>query len=140
MSKRLDSELNLRALIYFTAGLVVLLVVTAFLMWGLSGLLRDVASESDAPPSMIPEARMPYLPPEPRLQGDPIGDLRTLRAEEDRHLESYAWVDRGAGLARIPIERAMDLMAAGVESGAPEGTEVPTESLAPAQGHTGGGS
>jgi hypothetical protein len=31
------------------------------------------------------------------------------RAVRD-HLEGYAWIDRQAGIARIPIERAMDLI------------------------------
>ena len=50
-------------------------------------------------------------PPEPRLQTAPLGDLATLRASEDARLHGYAWVDREAGVVRIPIERAIDLLA-----------------------------
>ena len=50
-------------------------------------------------------------PPAPRLQSDPLADLATLRASEDAALHGYGWVDRRAGVARIPIERAMDLVA-----------------------------
>lgn len=32
----------------------------------------------------------------------------SLRKAQQRKLEQYGWVDRDAGLARIPIERAMD--------------------------------
>jgi hypothetical protein len=37
--------------------------------------------------------------------------LRELRAREDRELHSYAVVDTASGVYRIPIERAMDLVA-----------------------------
>lgn len=40
----------------------------------------------------------------------PVEQLRALRAEEQRLLTSYGWVDRSAGLVRIPIERAMDVL------------------------------
>ena len=36
-------------------------------------------------------------------------DLRDLRAREDEMLDSYGWVDRNAGIVRIPIDEAMRL-------------------------------
>lgn len=39
------------------------------------------------------------------------GDLVDLRTLEDRLLHSYGYVDREAGKVRIPIERAMELLA-----------------------------
>lgn len=50
------------------------------------------------------------LPPEPRLQANPVGDLHEARERERRSLHEYAWVDRPAGRVRIPIERAIDLV------------------------------
>lgn len=50
-------------------------------------------------------------PPEPRLQTSPIEDLKMLRARDDAALHHYAWVDREAGVVRIPIERAIELLA-----------------------------
>jgi hypothetical protein len=38
--------------------------------------------------------------------------LRDLRGREDTALESYGWVDREAGIVRIPIDRAIGLVAA----------------------------
>jgi hypothetical protein len=35
-----------------------------------------------------------------------------LEAETRQHLAGYGWVDRSAGVVRIPIERAMERMAA----------------------------
>jgi len=33
-----------------------------------------------------------------------------LRAEQQKQLQRYGWVDRDAGIATIPIDRAMDLV------------------------------
>lgn len=34
-----------------------------------------------------------------------------LRAAQEKELQRYGWVDRDAGIATIPIDRAMDLVA-----------------------------
>jgi hypothetical protein len=50
------------------------------------------------------------------VEQTPIVDTRTaadLRDVQRRELESWGWVDRDAGIARIPIERAMDVVARG---------------------------
>jgi hypothetical protein len=57
--------------------------------------------------------------PMPREQPDPRIDLKALREREDRELASYGWVNRPAGIVRIPIERAMQLI---VERGLPVST------------------
>ncbi len=49
------------------------------------------------------------VPPEPRLQADPRRDMRDLRAAEDSVLNSYGWVNKNAGIVRIPIGDAMKL-------------------------------
>ena len=49
--------------------------------------------------------------PGPRLQVKPEADLAAFRAREDEELNHYGWIDRKAGVVRIPIERAMDLIA-----------------------------
>ena len=49
------------------------------------------------------------LPPEPRLQTEPKQALRDLRGEEALVLDNFRWVDKTAGVVRIPIESAMKL-------------------------------
>ncbi len=44
-------------------------------------------------------------------------DLKQLRAREDARLHSYAYIDRKKGLVRLPIERAMELLAAEYAAG-----------------------
>jgi hypothetical protein len=41
-----------------------------------------------------------------------VENLKTLREEADKALTTYGWIDKNRGLARIPIERAMELTVA----------------------------
>jgi hypothetical protein len=41
-----------------------------------------------------------------------IENLKTLRAEADKALTTYGWIDKNKGVAHIPIERAMELTVA----------------------------
>ena len=45
------------------------------------------------------------------LQPDPARDVQAFVAQKRRLLDGYAWVDRERTVARIPIERAMALLA-----------------------------
>lgn len=57
--------------------------------------------------------------------------LKTAREEAARDLNSYAWVDKSKGLARIPIERAMQLTLAELAQKKPEPANL-IESPSPA--------
>ena len=50
--------------------------------------------------------------PAPRLQPAPQGERAAYFAEKERRLGSVGWVDRGAGVAHIPLDEAMRLAAA----------------------------
>jgi hypothetical protein len=41
-----------------------------------------------------------------------IENLKTLREEADKALATYGWIDKTKGVARIPVERAMELTVA----------------------------
>ena len=51
------------------------------------------------------------LPPEPRLQAEPKIELKDLRESEDLILSSYGILDPEKGIARIPIDKAIDIVA-----------------------------
>ena len=55
--------------------------------------------------------------PQPQLLVHPASEREKFEADEQRQLDTYGWVDRSTGVARIPIVRAMQLM---VERGLPE--------------------
>jgi hypothetical protein len=52
------------------------------------------------------------LPPAPQLEITEREDLEAQRAAERQILSSNGWVDREHGIVRIPIDRAIDLLAA----------------------------
>jgi cytochrome c oxidase cbb3-type subunit III len=54
--------------------------------------------------------------------------LKEMRATEDAVLHSYGWVDQAAGIVRIPIERAMELLA---ERGLPARAQPPARPGSP---------
>lgn len=116
----LDSELNIRVLVWSTVGLLVVLAIAVVAMWFLGFGIKDRLVAADPPPPALPEARIEHRPPAPNLQVDPRQQLLDLRADEERVLTSYGWVDQINGLTRIPIERAMEML---VEQGLP--TPVP---------------
>lgn len=57
----------------------------------------------------------------PHLQLTPPEDLQKFRAREESELNSYGWIDRTAGVVRIPIARAMELV---LERGLPVRTQT----------------
>lgn len=101
-------DLSARAVRLFAAGLAVLAMFTLLAMAGILHLF----SRGDI--EMAVKAPRPGEPPvaaEPRLQISPARDLQEMRALEESQLHDYAWVDRERGIAAIPIERAMELVA-----------------------------
>lgn len=50
------------------------------------------------------------LPPEPRLQAYPAKDLTTFRETQSHVAATYGWVDKQAGLARVPVEKALEMV------------------------------
>lgn len=54
-----------------------------------------------------------------RLQLEPVSqDYLDLQAREQKHLNSYGTIDKAAGIVRVPIEKAMDLVVAESAPGA----------------------
>jgi hypothetical protein len=49
--------------------------------------------------------------PNPKLEEDERGQLNGIRLHEEETLSTYDYIDKNAGTVRIPIDRAMDLIA-----------------------------
>jgi hypothetical protein len=105
-------DINPRSTFWFGVWILVVMVVVAFLVKPLYDLLvaRDV--EQQPPAAYVADTDAQALePPAPRLQVTPEKDLAALRAQEEAILTSYAWVEKDRGIARIPVEEAMRLVA-----------------------------
>jgi hypothetical protein len=102
------SEINLRVVTWTAIGLVISVIAIFVTVGGLFSLFKPQYASESAPSRITTPGR---LPPAPRLQTNPTADLQQLLEAENAKLNSYGWIDRGAGVIRIPIDRAMDLLA-----------------------------
>lgn len=110
------SDADPRLIASLALGIAIFLIATPYLL-----LAIYPHSAHDQP---VVEQR---LPPEPRLQVAAKADLDQLRATENAQLESYGWVDRDQGIARIPIERAMKLLSERGMPGWPKPSQEPSQ-------------
>ncbi len=110
-----DAEISRRP-VYWTGLVLIGVALLAFAaIWALMRGMQKYDQAHAAQPSVLQEEidrQRAQGPPEPRLQPDPNLDMRALRAEEDTLLSTYGWADRATGTVRIPIDQAMDLLAA----------------------------
>jgi hypothetical protein len=117
------TDAKIRPLILFSIGLVLLSVATFFGMRAMFVSLSEGERASDAP--RHPLAADMEIPPEPRLEPMPGYDMPPLgpdgerpfatsglaahRRQEQATLDTYGWIDRQAGIVRVPITRAIEL-------------------------------
>jgi hypothetical protein len=89
-------DTNVRAIVIFLIGLTVMIVVVQIGLWG---MLKSIKGEQTGP-------MLPLTSPEM------ITDQRKqLNTRENETLEGYGWVDKKKGAVRIPIGKAIDLLA-----------------------------
>jgi hypothetical protein len=119
--KSFDGELNRKVLVGSLVGVVVLFLVALLVGRGVFGILLGELKAADPPPPVRAEALERRLPPQPRLQDHPELELVEMREADARVLDTYAWEDEEQGLVRVPIERAMEMVA---EHGLPVWPEV----------------
>lgn len=119
-----SSDLKIAPVVWFVVGLSVATIVIGLLVWGLFSTLGSREQRSSESASPLAGERQ-KLPPEPRLQlapstveqiegnkppnlkeDHPLQEMKRLRAEEEKTLNSYGWVDQQAGTVRIPIDEA----------------------------------
>lgn len=103
------TDASISGLVKFGIGLFLLIVVVLFAM---RFMFDHFSTTQQLGPPASPFAETQTLPPAPRLQVQPALDLEELREGEDEKLNSYGWIDQKAGIARIPIDRAMDMLLA----------------------------
>jgi hypothetical protein len=102
------SEINLRVVTWTAIGLVISVLAVFVTVGGMFSLFNRHYASGNTPSIITAPGR---LPPEPRLQTNPTSDLQQLLQSDNAKLNSYGWIDKSAGVIRIPIDRAMDLLA-----------------------------
>lgn len=108
-----------RVPVYVIAFTAVFVPLGALAMWVMMATVWQAAPE---PPALFPDDR-PRVTEAPPLQRSPPADMAELADAQQEQMGSVGWVDRNAGVVRMPVERAMDLIAQrglpGPQSGPP---------------------
>ena len=128
------SDIGTAGVLYFLAGLIVAGLLVYFVVDGVYSYLDKRAAAEQAPVSPLvtnAPADTRHLPPEyktdseradyekylekkfpaPQLETDERTQLNRVRVLEESALSTYDYIDKNAGTVRIPIDRAMDLIA-----------------------------
>jgi hypothetical protein len=92
-------------------GIVLFLAICGLIMHlvlaGVLGRMEKTPASADRWSGANP---ISAKPPPPNLQISSTADLKAFRAREERDLNTYGWVDKNAGIVRVPIARAMELV------------------------------
>jgi hypothetical protein len=139
------TDVKVSGIVVFLTALGIFVIVTAVLCVGIGKVINTELAKADGPvthwnhpvdtrklgnlassPEMQQQfAKLAQRFPTPRLQTDDgYQEVSDMHAKEDLLLENYSYVDQGKGTVRIPIERAMELIA---ERGLPVAPQVAAE-------------
>jgi len=127
------TDANTGEIVVFIAALFISVIVFFVFCFGMGKVINEGLNRADGPINkwaaqnqVAPRKEIESNPvlqqrqlakltqqfPTPRLEiDDGNQDLTDLHEREDLLLNHYSWVDRGKGTVRIPIERAMEIIA-----------------------------
>ena len=102
-------DVSVRNLAAFGLILLGLIILGLLISWAVRNYFY--ARQSLGPPA-TPFENVRQQPPAnlPVLETRPAADWVQLQARQRQVLASYGWVDEKAGVARIPIDRAMEIL------------------------------
>ncbi len=105
-----DTTISVRGLVIAAFGLVATVVVCQLVLaWWLRGFKAEENKAEMLHPGRQEIDVVQF--PQPRLQESPPVELVQMVREEKARIASYGWVDPKAGIARIPVDRAMEILA-----------------------------
>jgi hypothetical protein len=111
---------------YFMVGLAIVGIVISFIVTGMYRYLDSYDARHEAPMNPMAvktgvdprtmtfheaEGQMQKTFPQPVLEDNARQQFGALVEKQDEVLASYDWVDQKNGVVRIPIDKAMDLLA-----------------------------
>lgn len=130
------TDVSVQGIVVFIVGLFISVAVFFVFCFGMGEVINNALVKRDGPPNKWNAATTPQQSgklknmesdpageqiqlqqltrnfPTPRLQTDDGNeDVADLHRREDLLLDHYSWVDQPQGNVRIPIERAMELIA-----------------------------
>ena len=126
------TDANVTGIVVFMVCLAIFVAATGGICWVIGKAFNAELNKEDGPNSKWTKTadvrQLGNLPSSPELQNkvaeltqsfptprllidDGDQDVADLHARESLLLENYSWVDQKSGKVRIPIERAMELVA-----------------------------
>ena len=128
------TDVSVHGIMVFLIGLFISVGVFFVFCFGMGKVINNALEKRDGPPNQWNQMNLPagerrYMAsnpaihqqqlqqltqtfPTPRLQSDDGNlDVAELHEREDLLLNNYSWANRSRGTIRIPIERAMELIA-----------------------------
>ena len=106
--------------VWWTAAAIVGVVLATFVL--IAGMTKWLTNKASSPTSGNAA--------KPDLNWAEQNPLKQLRSQEQKLLDNYGWIDRQAGIARIPVDRAIEIIS---QNGLPTQLQGPS---APAQNST----
>jgi len=126
------SDASITGIAVFLISLAIFVAVCGVLCYGIGKVFNAHMNKEDGPNSKwtrtVDVRQLGNMPSSPELQNkvaemtqsfptprlltdDGNQDVADMHAREDLLLDNYTWVDESKGTVRIPIERAMELIA-----------------------------
>jgi len=122
-----QEDLSPLGIFYFMAGLAIVGVLIYFIVMGMYRFLDAYDRKHPTPPNAMavqtgvdarvtmpfPEAlsKIDQTFPKPVLEHSEMQEFNDILEKQDQTLASYDWVDKDKGVVRIPIDKAMELLA-----------------------------
>jgi hypothetical protein len=140
------TDVKVSGVVVFLTALGIFVAVTGVLCVGIGKVINSELAKADGPVTKwnhpvdvrklgnlasSPELQQQFAQlaarfPTPRLQTDDgYDEIYVMHQKEDLLLENYSYVDQSKGTVRIPIERAMELIAQRGLPVAPEAEHAP---------------
>ena len=140
------SDANVWIIVKFGLWLAISAIVISAGMGLLFGLFVKQSEETN-PQFPLAVGKEQRLPAGPRLQAFPANEFVDFRTHEEAILKNYGWVNKEAGVVRMPIADAMRLAverglparapASAVPAGKPADTQETTPGMMPADSSAG---
>lgn len=113
----IEYEANDLKVSWLAGSAIFILLLTVGVMGVLALTLGGLETRREAlGPTPLPLMDTRPTPPAPRLQPNPIDgttgeqQLLEMQAQEEKILTTYGWVNQDAGVARVPIDKAIELL------------------------------
>lgn len=116
------TEADSRTLMWFGVALLIIIVV-GFVVADITFRYYAGHQKFAHPTKLFTKSQMP---PAPLIQQTPGQELQEYLKQQNHILDTYGWVNRQAGIVRIPISQAMSLL---LKQGLPVRTGPPQQQV-----------